>query len=161
MNATPTTTASTATTGATGTDDAAVRRVLAEQQEGMRTRDADRIVARYTPDAVKYDLAPPLRKTVGRPRDAGALRAWFAGFDGPIELEIADLDVTIGGDLAWCHSLNRMSAVPRGAPEGFSMWFRSTVCLRRTGGAWLITHEHTSTPFHMDGSFLAATDLQP
>jgi ketosteroid isomerase-like protein len=69
--------------------------------------------------------------------------------------------VAAGADLAYCHSLNRMSATPAGADEGFEMWFRSTVCLRKTDAGWRVTHEHTSTPFYMDGSFLAATDLKP
>lgn len=149
----------TATT--TATDEAAIRDLIAEQQEAFRTRDADRIVARYAPDAVQYDLAPPLRRAGREVLDADAIRAWFAGFVGPVELEVADLDVAVGGDVAYCHSLNRMAAVPHGSPEGFSMWFRSTVCLRRLDGRWRITHEHISTPFHMDGSFLAATGLQP
>ncbi len=72
-----------------------------------------------------------------------------------------DLEITAGGDLAFCHSLNRMSAVPRGHAEAFDLWYRATVCLRRVDGAWRIAHEHTSTPFHMDGSFSAALDLQP
>ncbi|MEO6086590.1 MAG: nuclear transport factor 2 family protein, partial [Umezawaea sp.] len=63
--------------------------------------------------------------------------------------------------VAFCHSLNRMAATPLGAPEGFTMWFRMTVGLRKENGSWRITHEHTSTPFYMDGSFLAATDLTP
>ena len=41
------------------------------------------------------------------------------------------------------------------------MWFRSTVCLRKHDGSWPITHEHTSTPFHMDESLRAAVELQP
>ena len=38
---------------------------------------------------------------------------------------------------------------------------RVTIVLRRIGGAWKITHQHTSVPFRMDGSFKAAVDLTP
>jgi PhnB protein len=41
------------------------------------------------------------------------------------------------------------------------VWVRVTVVLRRIGGAWKITHQHTSVPFHMDGSLKAAVDLKP
>jgi hypothetical protein len=41
------------------------------------------------------------------------------------------------------------------------LWFRSTTGLRRTAAGWQITHEHDSTPFYMDGSDRAATDLRP
>jgi len=54
---------------------------------------------------------------------------------------------------AWCRHWN--------SSRQFSFWFRSTLGLRRLDGEWRIVHEHTSTPFHMDGSGRAATDLQP
>ncbi|MGD9986876.1 YybH family protein [Pseudonocardia sp.] len=157
MTATDTTTTATDTTTA-ATDEAAVRALLAEETESMRTRDAERAVAHYAPGAVIFSLAPPLGS---RGRTAGSVRAWLGGFDGPVGIEITDVEVAVDGDLAFAHSLRRMSAVPAGAPEGFAFWYRSTTCLRRTRGAWLVVHEHTSTPFHMDGSFRAATDLQP
>jgi ketosteroid isomerase-like protein len=80
---------------------------------------------------------------------------------GPLDYEIRDLTVTAGEDVAFCHSLNRLSATPQGAPEKFDLWFRATVCLRKMDCTWRIIHEHTSTPFYMDGSFKAAVDLRP
>ena len=68
---------------------------------------------------------------------------------------------TAGEDVAFCHGLNRMASTPDGAPEGFTLWFRMTTGLRKENGSWRISHEHTSTPFYMDGSFRAATDLTP
>jgi ketosteroid isomerase-like protein len=38
---------------------------------------------------------------------------------------------------------------------------RAIVGLRRIGGRWQVVHEHTSVPFHMDGSDRAALDLEP
>jgi len=40
------------------------------------------------------------------------------------------------------------------------MWVRSTVCLRKSGGDWLIVHEHTSVPFDAE-SGRATLDLTP
>jgi ketosteroid isomerase-like protein len=40
------------------------------------------------------------------------------------------------------------------------MWVRSTVCLCKSGGDWLIVHEHTSVPFDAE-SGRAALDLTP
>jgi ketosteroid isomerase-like protein len=94
------------------------------------------------------DVGPPPEA-----RDAEALRAWFASHPGgPVGYEIRDLIVTVGGDVAFCHSLNQL---------GGALWFRSTIGLRKIGGEWQITHEHNSTPFYMDGSDKAALDLQP
>lgn len=66
-----------------------------------------------------------------------------------------------GEDVAYTHSLHRLSATPVGSPAAFDLWFRVTVCLRKIDGGWRVTHEHSSTPFYMDGTFGAALDLQP
>ena len=143
----------------TSHDEARIREIMAEKTAAMTDGDAERLVAQYATDIVKYDLAPPLRNTA--PRDAQALKNWFATFQGAVDYEIRDLEIVAGTDVAYCHSLNRLSATPAGSPERFDLWFRVTVCLRKIDGDWLTTHEHSSTPFHMDGSFGAALDLQP
>jgi ketosteroid isomerase-like protein len=142
-------------------DEAQIRQLMAERETAMRARDAERIVSRYAPEVVKFDLAPPLQHTGPEACDVNRLRGWFSGFDGPIEYEIRDLTMAVGEDVAFCHSLNRLSSTPHGAATRFNLWFRATVCLRKVGGTWRITHEHNSTPFYMDGSFRAALDLQP
>jgi ketosteroid isomerase-like protein len=38
---------------------------------------------------------------------------------------------------------------------------RGTLAFTRAGDIWRITHDHNSVPFHMDGSFRAAIDLDP
>jgi ketosteroid isomerase-like protein len=142
------------TTTSTGTaDEEHIRAVMADRAAAMRERDAERFVAHYAPQIVKFDLPPPLQLTAPEASDAGALRAWFASHPGgPISYEIRDLTVTVGGDVAFCHSLNQL---------GGALWFRSTIGLRKIGGEWRITHEHNSTPFYMDGSDKAALGLQP
>jgi ketosteroid isomerase-like protein len=143
-------------------DEAEIRELIGEQAIAMQARDAERLLtARYAPEIVKFDLAPPLQHTGPELLDVSRLQSWFAGFDGPIDYEIRDLTVTAGEDVAFAHSLNRLSTTPHGATEKFDLWFRATVCLRKIDGAWRITHEHNSTPFYMDGSFKAALDLRP
>jgi uncharacterized protein (TIGR02246 family) len=143
------------------TTEAQIRQLMDEKAAAMRARDADAVVAQYTPDAVKFDLAPPLRKVGPEAQDVTGLKTWFSGFDGDIDFEIRDLSVTAGEDVAYCHSLNALTATPHGVPDSFTLWFRATVCLRNVDGSWLIAHEHNSTPFYMDGSFKAAVDLRP
>jgi ketosteroid isomerase-like protein len=141
------------TTNTGNTDEEQIRTVIAERATAMRERDADRHVAQYAPEIVKFDLAPPLLLTGAEARDADSLRSWFASHPGgPIDYEIRGLTLMVGGDVAFCHSLNLL---------GGALWFRSTLGLRKTNGAWRITHEHNSTPFYMDGSDKAALDLQP
>jgi uncharacterized protein (TIGR02246 family) len=119
-------------------------------------RDADAIVEAYTPGAVIYDLAPPLgRRGMNRDRVA----AWLASWDGPIHIDARDIDLTIEGDVAFASVLNRMRGLQSG--EDRDLWYRTTMCLRKTNGRWRIVHEHSSVPFYMDGSYRAAVDLQP
>jgi ketosteroid isomerase-like protein len=143
------------------TDEAQIRQVVGALAIAMLERDPEQIISRYAPGVVKFDLAPPLRRVGAEVHDIAGLQAWFSGFDGPIDYEIRDLELVVGDDVAFCHSLNRMSATPHGAQQGFDLWIRATVCLQKLDGSWLITHEHTSTPFYMDGSFKAAVDLTP
>jgi ketosteroid isomerase-like protein len=145
----------------TSSDENQIRQMMADRAAAMRAGDADAVVAQYAPEIVSFDLAPPLQHVGAEVRDAAGLRAWFAGFQGPVDYEITQLAVTAGADVAYCHSLNRLTATPQGMPQPFTLWFRGTVCLRKRGGDWRITHQHNSTPFYMDGTFRAALDLQP
>jgi uncharacterized protein (TIGR02246 family) len=118
--------------------------------------DADAIVEAYAADAVIYDLAPPLGRR-GMNRDSVA--AWLAGWDGPIQIDARDVSLTVDRDVAFASALNRMRG--RQSGEDQDLWYRTTMCLRKTNGRWRIAHDHSSVPFYMDGSDRAAVDLKP
>jgi ketosteroid isomerase-like protein len=138
-----------------------IRDVITAVEAAMRDHDAQRLVDRYTADFVEFDLAPPLGHRGDDARDVERQRAWFATFDSPVDFQVTQLEIEVSGNLAWAHSINRMSAVPKGADSAFELWFRASYGLRRTEDGWRIAHEHSSTPFHMDGSLRAAVDLTP
>src|ERR1700743_3132180 len=142
-------------------DEQAIRELVAGQVPLMRSKDAAAIVARYTPDVETFSLAPPLANDAEQVRDASKLRAWFATFGDDVDFEVREVSVTVGDGVAFCHSVNRLSATSLAADQHFDLWFRATLGLRKVDGAWLIAHEHQSTPFYMDGSFKAAVDLKP
>jgi ketosteroid isomerase-like protein len=155
------TSTSTSTARAAATD-AEILAVLDEHAAAHAARDVQRMIAPYTDDPVRYTLAPPLQQGPDTPYGtADGLQAWLATFDGPVVIDYRDPVVTADGDVAFVHTLTRMTATPAGATDSFSFWFRSTYGLRRIDGSWRISHQHDSTPFHMDGSFRAATDLLP
>jgi uncharacterized protein (TIGR02246 family) len=142
--------------------DTEIRAVLDELAAAHAARDAERIMAVFTPDAVTYSLAPPLQQGPDTPYGTvEGLQKWLAGFDGPIVIGYRDLVVGSDGDIAFVHGLRSMTATPVGRDEPFTMWMRSSYGLRRTDRGWKIVHEHESTPFYMDGSFRAAVDLEP
>jgi ketosteroid isomerase-like protein len=137
-----------------------IREVIEGKAALLRKGDAEAIMAYYAPTFVEYTLAPPLRQP-GDGRDPGPLAAWIATFEAPPTREVTRLEITTDGDVAFATSIDRMTAVPRGATDSFTLWFRVTLGLRRIDGRWLVTHEHESVPFEMDGSLRASTDLAP
>ena len=118
---------------------------------------ADLALKHFAADAVSYDLAPPLQ-SVGT--DKAAIQAWFDTWDGPIGWALGDLAVEVSGDIAFAHGLAHMMGTKKGGTQ-VDLWTRLTVCFGRSDGAWKITHQHTSVPFQMDGSFKAAVDSNP
>jgi len=137
------------------TDRAEIEALFQKLAGAHTDHDADAIVEAYAPDAVIFDLAPPLKR---RGMDRDTVAAWLAGWDGPIRIDARDVNLTAGGDLAFRSALSRMRGRQGGQDQ--DMWYRTTMCLRRTTGCWRIVHDHSSVPFYMDGSYRAAVDLE-
>jgi len=143
----------------TGTE---IHAVLDKLVAAHAAHDAEALFALNTDDMVAYSLAPPLQQGPDTPYGTVAgIQAWFAGFERPMEISFRDPVVTQDGDLAFVHSLTKMTFTPAGEKESHSTWYRSTFGLRCIDGTWRIAHRHDSTPFYMDASFRAATDLEP
>lgn len=142
------------------TDEERIREVLEDRAAATKARDARRFLSHTTPDLVEFSLAPPLQYQGPQARDPQAIEAWYATWQGPVEVTLTQLEITVGGDVAFCHSINRMHGTKA---DGFEveLWSRATVGLRRIDGTWKITHAHDSVPFLMDGSGRAALDLKP
>ena len=141
-------------------DEIQIRQLVEEKAAGLRARDPKAMVAAYANQVVIFNLAPPLQQTKDA-RDTGPVEQWLSTFHGPMDTEVRDLRITVGGDVAFCTSLNCLTATPHGEEQSFSLWHRITLGLQKIDGTWQITHEHESVPFEMDGSFRASTDLKP
>jgi PhnB protein len=140
--------------------EAEIRAVLEAYAAAIRAKDARAAIALYTRDVVAYDLAPPLRIETERERDPRYMQQWFDTWDGPIGTEACDLEIVVGGDVAYAFGLRHMTGTKRDG-ERADLWFRATACLRREDGTWKISHVHNSVPFAMDGSGRALLDLRP
>jgi ketosteroid isomerase-like protein len=141
-------------------DEAAIRAVIDERSAAIEDKDPARATATLARDVVAFELAPPLALGPDSALDEAALASWLSGWEGPVGIEIRDLHIETGGDVGWSRSLNRLHGTLRdGRPV--DMWMRSTLAFRREGGEWKIAHGHSSVPFLMDGSYRAATDLEP
>jgi PhnB protein len=142
------------------TNETEIRNVIADLSQALHDKDARRVLSHYARDSVIFDLAPPLQHDGSGAASEKGLNDWFATWQGPIGHETRDVEVTADGSIAYCHGFIRISGTKVGG-ERADVWARQTTCLRKIGGAWKITHDHTSVPFYMDGSYKAAVDLKP
>ena len=140
-------------------DEAQIRAVIDEWADGVRTKNVDRCMASHAQEILLFDLPPPLQYTGAQAYRKG-LEGWFASFEGPIGYDTRDLQISVGENVAFCHSLSRIRG-KRTNGEKTDVWIRNTVGFLKINGKWLVTHEHASVPFYMDGSYKAAVDLQP
>jgi ketosteroid isomerase-like protein len=83
----------------------------------------------------------------------------FSLFPGPIDYEIADLDITVGDDVAFAHSFNRLSGTMNNG-QMIGNWLRWTACFRKINGKWLIAHMQASVPVDLETG-KAVLDLKP
>ena len=141
-------------------DEEQIRVLREDLSAAIRAKDAGQVLGHYTTDSVMMVLSPPLQFEAGEGPGREGVEQWFATFDGPIGYEVRDLRVVAGGDVAFCHSLIRISGARRDG-TATDLWVRETLGLRREGGAWKVAHQHQSVPFYMDGSNRAAIDLKP
>lgn len=135
-----------------------IRALLEDCQQSFRTKDLERIMARYTPDIRAFDAIQELQfKGLESYR-----RHWqecLAMCSGEPIMRMDQLVIEAQGPLAVAHWLGHCGSTDEnGAVQG--CWMRTTTCLRRVEGQWKIFHEHWSVPFDMRNG-KALLDLEP
>jgi uncharacterized protein (TIGR02246 family) len=147
------------TTNEKAIDECQIRQLIDNWSKALRAKDIAGLMTSYTSDIMLFDLAPPLRY-VGIDAYQQNLEEWFQSFRGAVGYDISNLSITVGDDVAFSHSLNRITGVRTGG-ERTDVWVRATVGYRKLGGKWKIIHEHFSTPFEMTPPYKASLDLKP
>ena len=129
-------------------DEVAIQRLLDDGIRSLCNKDIEGVMSLYAREVVTFDIVPPLRY-IG----ADALRKlWeevFSSFQGPIGYEIHDLNITVGDDVAFTHSLNRISGTMNNGQKT-ALWLRWTACFRKINGKWLIVHHQNSVPVDLE-----------
>lgn len=139
-------------------DEVKIRALLDARVAAVRAKDLEKLMAHQATDVVAFDLVKPLEH-VGAEGVRRRAKDWFASFEGPIDYEIRDVEITAADDVAFSHCLSGVKGTKAGG-EKIEMWWRSTVCYRKVEGKWQITHEHDSVPFDMETG-KALVDLKP
>jgi uncharacterized protein (TIGR02246 family) len=129
-------------------DEAAIKRVLEDGVEAVRARDIEGVMSIYAPELVVFDIVPPLRY-VGADAYRKPWGEVFSSFQDPIGYEMHDTHITVGDDVAFTHSLNRISGTMNTGHKT-DLWVRCTACLRKINGKWLIVHMQVSVPVDLE-----------
>jgi len=139
-------------------DEADIRQRIDKLVQAIRAMDLDGVKPIFAPDIVSFDIVPPLQHV-------GAEAKWknwadvFTVYQRPLGYEIHDLMITLGEDVAFGHSLNRISGTLKNGNRTDS-WVRWTGCFRKIDGNWLIVHDQVSVPIDIE-SGKALLNLQP
>lgn len=135
-----------------------IRGLLDSWLRAAKAKDVDRIMTHYTPDVLAFDAIMKLQFK-GADEYRAHWRACMEMCPGEMTFEMHELGVTAAGDIAFCHYVCHCGGTDEKGEEQ-SGWMRATVCCRRTGGKWLIAHEHYSAPFDPESGKML-TDLKP
>ena len=135
-----------------------IRSLLAERAQAARDKNIDRIMQDYHDDVVAFEFGAPLAQ-LGKEALRRECEQGYAEFPGAVEYEERDVQVTAKGDLGFSHSLEHIAGTRRDGTR-LDQWSRATLCWRRSGNRWLITHQHLSVPFDAQ-SGRALLDLKP
>jgi ketosteroid isomerase-like protein len=129
-------------------DEADVRARIDTLAESIRAHDLETAMTLYARDMVSFDFEPPLQH-VGADAKRRNWVAAFAAYERPLGYEIHDLTIAVGDEVAFTHSLNRISGtLKNGSRTDF--WLRATTGLRKIDGNWLITHDQVSVPLDFE-----------
>jgi ketosteroid isomerase-like protein len=108
---------------------------------------------------VSFDVGGPPMQTVGA---EAKLRNWeiaFTVFQPPLGYEIRDVTITVGGDVAFGHSFNRLTGTMENGDQ-IGPWVRYTAGFRKIDGNWFIAHDQVSVPADFS-SGRALLNLEP
>jgi uncharacterized protein (TIGR02246 family) len=139
-------------------NEAQIRELIDAWAKAVRAQNVNGMLSHYAPDVLSFDAVAQLQ-LVGLDAVRKRAEEWVSSFQAPIGYEMRDLRITAGDDMAFSHSLNRVSGAMTNGKK-VDMWVRATVCFHKTGGKWLVTHEHISVPFDVESS-KAALELKP
>ncbi len=129
-------------------DEAEIKRVIEGGVEAIRDKNIEGVMSIYAQEVVSFDIVPPLRY-MGADAFRKVWEETFLVFQGPIDYEIHDLNITVGDDVAFSHSLNQISGTMNNGQKT-DLWLRWTACFRKINGKWLIVHHQNSVPVDLE-----------
>jgi uncharacterized protein (TIGR02246 family) len=127
-------------------DQAAIKALEDKFVTAFNAKDTAAIMSLYVPDQslIVFDAAVPLQYTGA----AAYTKDWndfWAMFPGPANMDLSGLDITVGGNVAYGHSIQHATLTDKKGKK-MDMTVRVTDGYKKVNGQWLISHEHVSVP---------------
>lgn len=125
------------------TDEDEIRTLIGRWAEAVHAGDLDTLLDGHADDIVMFDVPPPEDGVRGL---AAYRETWppFLDFQrSGGSFEVLELDVTVGGDVAYAWALLYCGRSEERARRP-DRRLRLTIGLRRDAGRWTVAHEHHS-----------------
>jgi uncharacterized protein (TIGR02246 family) len=127
-------------------DKAAIRQLIDEFNNALSKKDLNRMLANYASDVIVFDAKPPFH-TKGAIAWKHTWEACLPYFPDSFQVEIRDLNIIVGIDMAIAHYIFRI-VVDDKSHDAAQTWMRATSCYKKLQGKWKVVHEHGSVPFN-------------
>ena len=136
---------------AASTDEADVRALIIRYYAAANAKDVKGVMSCYatTDDILVFDVVParPFKGVDAVTKDWSD---YFAAMK-VIDLEPAEIEVVVAGDIAYSHFIERVMTSALGARQ-MKLGLRTTHVYRKISGKWLIVHEHKSKSLEAETS---------
>jgi uncharacterized protein (TIGR02246 family) len=134
----------------TAQDQAAIKALEDKFTAAFNAKDTAAIMAQYVPDQslIVFDASVPLQYT-GAAAYTKDWRDFWAMFPGPATITLSDLEVTVGGNVAYGHSIQHATTTDKKGKK-MELTVRVTDGYKKVNGQWLISHEHVSVPVNFN-----------
>lgn len=138
-----------AATPAGSSDKAQIQALEKGFSAAFNAKNSKKIMSYYARQGLfVFDVVPP-REYVGWPAYKKDFDDLFATFPGPVSFKVADLSITVVGDVAYGHSIQDSNFTAKDGTK-VELVVRVTDVYRKIDGKWLIVQEHVSIPVDLD-----------
>jgi len=130
----------------TAKDQAAIKSLEDRFVTAFNAKDTKAIMSLYVPDQtlVVFDASVP-RQYTGADAYTKDWNDTWAMFPGTAKIDLADLEISVGGNIAYSHSIQHTTFIDKKGKK-METTVRVTDGYKKVNGQWLISHEHVSVP---------------